>query len=397
MIGKIDQVKRVGIANGFTESHCHSNMLMSLHDFYVGRALPLESKRYSVPMYDGTHFDFGSDMRLWGLACEDVERFYEFTRAFLPPGLGKIAHREPLVRKESDPIKLIDLMRRSGNKPHIKKIRQSARLKLVFAQFYFEQRRTSAFAPEDLELIAKALGDFLGHNLFDSTREEVVVVATLNEKSNLRCEKWVVYRRGEQLPALKQNQRVLSAVRRWIKINGERVPLLCFVRAKDHALMKVLNKESRFLQLGGFGDGIGIRFVVERQHLEKIVDRVRDVLVTCPGQVCDQASSIGENRRGRVLDQRNLRSSKLFEAMKYNAMAWGRIIEVQFTPWESWVDSLCRRSDVNYNIYKLKGLFQNIFPLLYPEIFYGVRWEIPSPAWDQCVTHVLGPQFRIRH
>ncbi|MBI4272445.1 hypothetical protein HY621_01170 [Candidatus Uhrbacteria bacterium] len=336
-------------------------------------------------------------MKLWDMACADVERLYEFTRVFLAPGIRKIAHRETLVRDKSDPIKLIELMRMPGKKRHVQIIRQAARLKLVFGQFYFEQRRMLTFAPDVLELITEALIALLDRNLFDSAREEVIVLATLNEKANLRCEKWAIYRRGEQLPAIKQNQRALPAIRRWIKINGELIPLLCFVRTKEHALMKLLNRPGRFLQLGGFGDGIGIRFVVERQHLDRVVDRVRQALTACPGQVCDQASSIGEHRRGRLLDQRNLRSSKMFEAMKYNAMAWGRIIEVQFTPWEAWVDSLCRRSDVNHNIYKLKGLFQDVFPLLYPEILFGVRWEISSPVWDQCVTHVLGPNFRIRH
>ncbi len=397
LLEKIEQVRKVGLASGFSLSLCRKNMLMALHDFYVGNAVTPEIGRYSVPMYDGSHADFTSDICLWRSACDDVERFYKFTRGFLAPGLRKIARREPLIREQNDPIGLIELMQKSGNKPHVRRIRQAARLKLVFAQFYFEQRRTSAFAPENLELIARSIVEFFDRNLFDSAREEVTIVATLNEKTNLRCDKWKVYQKGGQLPALKQNQRILRAVRRWVTIGTERIPLLCFVRAKDHTIMKVLNKQSRFLQLGGFGDGIGVRFVVERQHLERVVDSVRDVLVACPGQVCDQASSIGAERRGRVLDYRNSRSSAAFEAMKYNAMAWGRIIEVQFTPWEAWVDSQCRQSDVNHSIYKLKGLFQDVFPLLYPQALYGVRWEIPSLVWDQCVTHVLGPNFRIRH
>lgn len=396
LMAKIEQVRRVGLASGFAESLCHRNMLLALHDFYVGSAVASETGRYSVPMYDGSQTDFASDIMLWRAACDDVEKFYAFSRIFLAPGIRRVAQREPMVRNETDPVNLLALARKIGNKPHIRKIRQCARLKLVFGQFYFEQRRSAAYSPEQLALISQTLAQFFNTNLFDGAKEEVVVVATLNEKASMRCEKWSVYRRGEQLPPLQQNQRTLHAIRRWIKINGERVPLLCFVRTKEHALMKVLNKEGRFLQLGGFGDGIGVRFVVERQHLEKVVDRVRDVLVACPGQVCDQASSIGFERRGRLLDNRNTRSSRSFEAMKYNAMAWGKIIEVQFIPWEAWVDSIAKKSEVNHNIYKLKGFFQNVFPILYPELLFGVRWEIPSPIWDQCVQHVLNPHFRIR-
>jgi hypothetical protein len=168
----------------------------------------------------------------------------------------------------------------------------------------------------------------------------------------------------------------------------ERVEVFFFNRSKKNIAVKQVSKLIRFLELTGIGDGIAMKFVVDKDRLNHVVRHVRQVLARCPGQVCDQGSSIGYRLGQERLDPRNRHSSKYYEAMKFNLRLWDRIYEMQFVPVVTWINEQCSHTEVNHGIYKVTKLIDLVYPMLFPEPLVLVPWH-QTTLRRQCEAHIL--------
>ncbi len=373
------------------ERRVHETLLHILHGFFVGDVG--DASRSMAPMYDGAPADFDRDMELWRLACENVHQTFDYVFKALPKTLMlggasiQVGERLKLAWEISshDPLDLLNLVR--ATKPRTP-VWHFARAKLGIAQFMFEAIR-SGYAPETLERQRQAIDAFLGRRLFATpTGKDVTVIAELDPDNEYRCTRFEQVNERLAHPISNGRQRSLSAHEFTIKLPDSREIKVWYAsRSKKHLFLKALTKDFRFLPINGFGDSVGLMFVVEEDDLDDFVQMVRPILVPCSGSVSDQNSTIGY-RNGRANDPKNQHTSHEYEVMKYNALVAGRVIEVQFVPKRAWINARCAHSDVNHWHYKMRQLLDRILPVLFPPHVFGIAWDDPSIR-EQCFAHAI--------
>lgn len=408
-LSKLDEERAALALSSHPDWRQRAALKRFIHDYFVGDRKDPDVRH--TRMYQGTTADFDRNYGAWKKACGDVEAMYDHLMTRVPRhvtlygvrrDLRRLLSRPEEVSQASDVLKLIELTRRGSRRSSSDLcMRHFARQKLVFAQLNWEFRRYQ-FSPEVLEDETAALQKIVIRNLFGGREgERVHIVATLDPKDAYRCRRWHVVEDPAFLPEPTETCFVLPVMRFYVRIRGgeKLVPIFFFLRYKQHPLLKAINKHIRFLQLMGYGDGIAMMFVVEPEHLDDVVGEVRRVLVRCPGQVCDQGSSIG-HRNGKPLDGNNRYTSARYEAMKYVSLQYDRPVEVQFAPTISWIDTKCSHDRVNHDWYKLMQIAGEIMHILFPIHLIGVPWPcqfdkdtgLPTYSrelWDEMIEHVL--------
>lgn len=386
-----------------TPKQQHDVLLRILHAHFVGD--PDDDGARHARMYRGTLANFSQDRKLWREACDDVEAFYAFLIERLPRNATIGDRRRDLhlrlrrpeeVSKTWDPIVLLDAAVRSPDRL----VRHFARQKLAFAQMSWELRR-GRLNPFVLAERSTQLEGFVKRTLLGGQAgERVHVVCDLDPQNAYRCRAWQVVEPGAVLPEQTPHRAVFPVTRYSVVVeeSGESLPVLFFIRPKKHPLLKVLIKRIRFLDLAGIGDGVAMMFVIEHEHLDKLVEQVRRILVRCPGQVCDQGSSIG-HRNGQRADETNQHSSADYEVMKYICKLWEEVAEFQFVPTISWANAKCSHDRVNHDWYKSMQVTADLLPICFPEHLFGIIWPwgfdqhgMPSfnrTMWGEMIAHVL--------
>jgi hypothetical protein len=370
----------------------HHTMLRAFHDFFVGDPLRPEQKR-GCP-YRGGPEDFKHNVETFQHAMLDVDDVYAHLRRLLPEELlvnGKYVRlRERLVVdpdvQMDDPLELLRLTRTKDTR-----IRHQARCRLILAQACFEGRR-DGFKPEDLEAEARANHTFLRRNFFAGPEGEPVhVVAELDPEDRYVCRRHRVLSEGEPVPEPREDLAVIALHRQEIPMGHGRptLKIFFFIRHKQRMLLKMLDKHIRFTQLVGIGDPIATMFVVEREDLDAVVNRVREVFVPSPGMVTDANSSIGYRLGSEPLDPKNKRSSNLYEAMKYVSRLWDRPVEVQFLPLAAWINARFSRSRARHDAYKMTQALATAFPALFPEAFTDIPWS-KAELHARCLAYAIG-------
>ncbi len=377
---------------GYAPETIHNALLRVIHRFFVGRLTDIH--RTTVPMYLGVPSDFEEDTRCWAASCRDVEATYAYLLGYLPASVH--VHRKMLplkerlsrpasVTTETDLLTLINLARFDMDPM----VRHYARTKLVLAQFCFESRK-EGYEHDRLRREATDLGAFIGRSVFGGDPGEAMeLVADLDPASRYACREWHVVRPGHSEKLGYGHPFVIQTQQHRIYLPNRRT-ISCYfsIRPKRHVVLKALVKDIRFLDVMGIGDAIAMRFMVQAEDLDEFVRFIRGILVPCPGQVCDQGSSIGFRGAKTPLDPGNRQSSKSYEAMKYVARIGGRAVEVQIVPIHAWINAQCKHDRVNHSWYKLSRYLEEVFPIVFPEHLVGVPWENKSLR-RQAITHVL--------
>lgn len=370
----------------------HRDLLRVIHRFFVGELT--DEHRTTAPMYHGSLASFEEDERRWVAACRDVEAMYEYLLTYLPKQLrvrGKRVRlherlgRPDIVRSCADVLDLIELVRWHDDE----RVRHYARNKLTLAQFCFEAR-AEGYAADRLQREVQDLEGFITRTVFGGdVGEDIDIVADLDPAQRYACRDWKIVARGKAASTGFQDRFVISTKRRHIVLpSGRRIEAYFSIRSKQHMVLKALVKDIRFLNLMGIGDAIAMRFTVSPDDLDEFVRYLRKIIVPCPGQVCDQGSSIGYRGGKTPLDPRNAHSSKSYEAMKYIARIAGQAVEVQIVPMRSWIDSVCKHDRVNHACYKLHRYLDEVMPILFPEHLFGVPWESPV-VQRQAMAHIF--------
>lgn len=370
----------------------HDALLRIIHRFFVGQLT--DRYRTTVPMYAGTPADFEEDARRWFAACEDVEAAYAYLMTYLPAHVSLECEQVPLadrlkrpavVTAEKDLLALIELARFHDDAS----VRHYARVKLVLAQFCFEVRKEQ-HEPDRLRREATELASFIGRSVFGGDPGEAVeIVGDLDPAHHYSCLRWASVKPGQSATQEYQHPFVIPTREYRIQLpSGRSISCYFSIRSKQHVVLKALVKDIRFLDLMGIGDAVAMRFMVRAEHLDEFVRFIRDVIVPCPGQVCDQGSSIGFRIGHTRLDRGNSQSSKSYEAMKYVARICGRAVEVQIVPVRAWINAQCMHDDVNHGCYKQRKYLEVVFPILFPEHLFGIPWGNQALR-QQAVEHVL--------
>ncbi len=410
LFAKLDSVSAKADRLGWSDKIKMETLLQTFHDHFVG-SLRRASGRKTVPMYRGLPADFDRNYAIWRDSCRDVEEMYDYLLSYLPRllevngqnrDLHHMLRRPEEVRSTHNPIKLLDIAR--APLPPGREwsdwawVKRSAQTKLVLAQSFFEYRR-AGYAQATLEDETVQIKRILEQTLFQrGSKEKVKIVATLDPEHAYACKEYrYAAPRESSLPS--DTQFTVETNR--YKLRGEDIPTLFFIRPKRFPVLKGLIKDIRFPQLANIGDGVAMTFVIDSEaDVDAVVSAVRQVLVPCPGSVCDQDSNLG-HREGRKLDERNGSSSKRFKAMKYNALVADRVVEVQFMSIRDFIDSRCRHDDAHHGCYKLLQYIRDIFFILFPEALTDVPWptdfvtvdDVTLPRtnadiWHQFVAHV---------
>ncbi len=371
---------------GFSAATAHDFLLRRLHAYYFGDLR--DGGRRTVPMYRGRPSDFEADMRRWEQSCLDVERTYQYLSRWLPEELNGRRMTEVLERghvaETDDPLELIRL----AGSPN-RKTRHFARSKLVMAQFSMEQRR-HGYDPSALQSERRDLESFLDRVLFQEPEGDAVwLIAELDPKDRYRCIAYHILTDENAPPESSASRYQVRLERRWIRVAGrsDPVPVFFFHRVKEHIILKALTKDERFLELLDLGDAIAMMFVMDREEMDAVTPAIRRVLVPCPGQVCNQGSSVGFRMGNGRLDPANPHSSQTYEAQKYNALVCDRVVEVQFVPVSAWVNARTMVGEVNHLYYKLRKHLNDVFPVLFPRGLFGVDWS-DVQVQGMCQAHV---------
>lgn len=408
---KLDKISAKADRLGWKSDIKMETLLQTFHDHFVG-SLHRASGRKTVPMYSGSPADFDRNYPIWRDACRDVEDLYDYLVSYLPRllevrgqnrDLHHMLRRPEEVQSTHNPIKLLEVARAPAPEGRDWSdwvwVKRSAQTKLVLAQSFFEYRR-AGYAPETLEDESVQIKRFLERTLFKrASKEKVRIVATLDPDHAYACRTYR-YAVGRESSVLSDTQFEVETNRYQLPI-GTGTPVMFFIRPKRFPVLKGLIKDIRFPQLANIGDGVAMTFAIDsEENLDAVVSSVRRVLVPCPGSVCDQDSNLG-HREGRKLDESNGSSSRLFKAMKYNALVAGRVVEVRFCSIRDFIDSLCRHDDAHHGCYKLRQYCRDIFPVLFPEELTGVPWPedfqesegttLPKTnieVWEALVAHV---------
>lgn len=363
LLRQLDEVALEAARQGYPQ-HVRKRMLQrALHDFFVGE----------LGMYAGTPDDFENNYRQWRNACRDVEELNSYLLGYLPKEMHTGLRLPEEVAEERNPIRLIELVR-SGGFGRDPWVRHCARLKLVLGQTFFEYRR-NGFAPEYLEERAYQLRKRLERRLFKRhSKKRMRLVATLDPDDANRCISYEIVDNPSVRIAESERTWVMD-IDQYVIVNkrGEETRVLFSIRPKRFAVLKGMIKDIRFVQLANIGDGVAMMFIVESESdLDKVVDKVRSVLVRAPGSVCDQNSNLG-HRAGRKLDNGNSHSSDAFQVMKYNALVQDLVVEVQFTPVVTLVDNKCR-TDRAHADYKARQYCESVMEPFFPSYLTGIHW-----------------------
>ncbi len=388
----IDEKRNEFTIAGNAPEVVHDSLLRVIHRFFVGQLT--DRYRTTAPMYAGTPADFEEDERRWIAACADVESVYTYLMTYLPPlvrlgrkraSLADRLKRPVVVSTEHDLLRLIELVRFHEDAS----VRHYARAKLVLAQFCFEARKEQ-HEPDRLRREAAELASFIGRCVFGGGPGEAVeIVADLDPTRRYSCISWQAVKPGQSETLGYKNPFVIPTREQRIHLpSGRTISCYFSIRSKQHVALKALVKDIRFLDLMGIGDAVAMRFMVQAEDVDEFVRFIRGVIVPCPGQVCDQGSSIGFRAGNAPLDRKNKQSSKSYEAMKYIARICGRAVEVQIVPVNAWINAQCMHDRVNHSWYKLLKYLDEVLPILFPEHLFGIPWENPALR-RQAVAHIL--------
>lgn len=382
LLVRLRQVEREGQRDQMDEREIATRKFKALHDWYR-------------LMYGLRASEWRVDQTRLVQACEDVERDVDELVRMLPKSLhceGRSwriqseLHGPDEVRECNDVIKLLDLWRHplpenEQERVYVTNLRRRARFKLVAAQFYFERYRCE----QDLGHLrerARTIRELFEEVLFDRhSGESVYVVAELDPFKGYTCTSWKVQ---PNLPErdTSGHRAVIKAKRYWLRHGEQRIPVYFFVRPKDHLFLKALVKGTRFLELKGIGDLIGLSFIVEAEHVDLLVATLRRHFVNAPGMVCDQGSSMGD--RLSKPDASNKHTSDGYKVMKYSALIDGQIVEIQFQAGNNWIDDHCEHSDRNHGSYKLRRYLESVLPLIAPAIpWHEAGFQV------LCIEHLL--------
>lgn len=382
----------------YSPSQLRENELVHFHDFYVGKLR--DTSRRTAPMYGRGSYEQNEDRFRRSVA--DVEHAYSFLRKTAPEEVRindktvRIRERLTLVDdvRTDDPLELIRLTRSPD-----RVVRHQARCRLILAQACFSARM-DGYAPDELQVFEQDLREFMDRAFFaEPEGEPVHIVAELDPKDHYVCKRHRVVEQGGDVPEPRDDLFVMSVLRRSVprrrKPGAAPIHIYFFLRHKQRMLLKQLDKGIIFPQTVGIGDSVAMMFVVEREDLTKLMAEVREVIVPCPGMVADSSSSIGHRLGSERLDLKNLRSSKLYEALKYGTRIEDRMVEVQFLPMAAWINSLAARSDVNHDAYKMKRYVASAYPTLFPQSWSGIPWgepELQQQCHDFSISHLSTPR-----
>lgn len=338
------------------------------------------SGRTHVPMYRGDNFS--ADRAHWVNACGEVDDIFGYLEKFLPESirlrtgsrvrLASAMREVDELRGQTNPVELIKLAAGSAKTSADVRRRHQARVRLILAQLAYELRR-AGYDPETLSQREERLGGFLRQRMFaGEASNEVRVLVTLDPRLNNAMREYRIFRKGEAIPRLRAHQYVLRAKERVIKTDtGVEIPVLVSLRGKKLIPLKMLLKQSRATELLGIGDALAMRFVVNREHHQLLIDHVRKFFARLPGCVADQVTNMG---KVSGMDGKNSRTSSAFEAAKFVVRVLDTMLEVQFPPMETWVGNELATDGASHLVYKLNGLTGNVFPVLFPFIVYGIPW-----------------------
>lgn len=354
---------------------------------------PLERKRVLSEVQDralfaaytrmyGLNGNFEEMRRVSHQAVKNTQGFIDqLLETYLPINHRKQLEFAACVRAARDFPTLVELAGHCSNRGVIsKRIAHEARVIAVLSQIEFEYL-TGAYNPERVDAIREDLISLFENEVFDkSESRRLVVVAELDPQNDYRVRRdangnpaLAVY--DETQPEAHQmttsTRLVLLLDVRVVRRGGVSVPVYFDTRRKDKIFTKLFRMLWREPEHITDHSGLEMVFFTNDMEVEVAANRLREVIVTVPGQVWAQKSNAF---RAGAVDPNNPHSSVDRRAEKYN-FRWGGIThELQMLDLATYVDSLVSRNRIAHVIYKYLTLVDNTFPFLWPKELYGKDW-----------------------
>ena len=329
----------------------------------------------------GLNGDFEELQRVSHQSVRNTHGYLDQLLEYIP-----IPHRKQLecaacVRAARDFPTLIHLSGNvSGTGVISKRIAFEARMVAVLAQLEFEYL-IGAYNPERVDSIREQLISVFENQVFDpSLSRRLVVVAELDPHKDNRVKRdgagtpvMAVY--DETQPEACQmatgTRLVLPLDVRLVRHGETMVPVFFDTRRKEMIFAKLLRKLYREPEHITDHSGFTLVFFSNGPEIEIVANRLRDEIVTNPGQVWAQMSNAA---RAGAVDANNPHSSVDRRAEKYN-FRWGGIThELQLLDLATYVDSLVCRNRLAHVVYKFLTLVDTTFPFIWPHAIYGKDW-----------------------
>jgi len=261
-----------------------------------------------------------------------------------------------------------------------KRIGYEARMVAVLSQLEFEYL-IGAYNPERVDGIREDLISVFENEVFDpSQSRRLVVVAELDPRNDYRVKRDAsggpmieVYDETQPEAHLMATgtRLVLPLDVRLVRYGEVMVPVYFDTRRKEMIFTKLLRKLYREPEHITDHSGFTLVFFSNGPEVEVVANRLRDVIVTNPGQVWAQMSNAA---RAGAVDANNPHSSVDRRAEKY-IFRWGGINhELQLLDLATYVDSLVSRNRMAHVIYKFLTLVDTAFPFIWPYDIYGKDW-----------------------
>lgn len=376
---------------------------------------PLELRKASSLIQDKALFveyarqyalngNFEDMRRISHQAVKNTHAMLEYLlETYIPPNHRKQLESAACVRAASDFPSLIALAG-GVSKPGViaKQIGYGARLVAVLAQVEFEYL-IGAYNPERVDAVREALIWDFENLVFDpSHSKHLIVVADLDPLNDYRVRRDVegnpvltVYEQTDPKALQKPTgtRLVLPLDVRIVKHGDTMVPVLFDTRRKERIFTKLLRMLHREPEHITDHSGFILVFFSDGPEVEIVANRLRDEIVTNPGQVWAQMSNAA---RAGAVDIGNPHSSVDRRAEKYNFRFGGLTHELQLLDLATYIDSQFCRNRLSHVVYKFLTLVDTAFPFIWPQEIYGKDWmdaEFRDLLWHFMLGRIwTGPE-----
>lgn len=333
--------------------------------------------------------DFEELRRLSRQAIADTHFYIERMLKFLPPIHRKQLEFAACVRAASDFPALINLAGYTNGKTTLAKsskgiisrrIGFEARTVAVLAQLEFEYLM-GAYKPERVDAIRKELIQVFENQVFDPELSvRLVVVAELDPAKEYRVKRGAdgqpmlhVYDETDERAhqTATDTRVVLPLDARVVNVNGKQANVYFDTRRKEMVFAKQLRNRIRNPESVTDHSGFILVFFSDGIEAEMAADKLREFVVTSPGQVTAQMSNAA---RAGAVDPGNPHSAVDRRAEKY-VCRWGGINhEVQLVDITTYIESLVCHTRLAHDLYKFLVTLDTAFPFVWPKALYGKDW-----------------------
>ncbi len=326
--------------------------------------------------YDLRPEEFSRDVERFVSAIKRSRRLlFDLVKNFFPKPYQRQLEMTSDVESENDPIRLIRLCCGSGSDVLSERRRFEARRQLTLAQLLFEFQLFGN-GPDDLDRDMSRFDDDLKRSFFlpqKSASYKIVTELSPNNAYRVRRDGLKVLPLGPGAHRLHSTatRRMLSTDMRFIKAGGREIPIYYEIRVKHDAVWKLIRKCQR--QTVKLDDLCGVKFVfLDDRDLLDGVDHFRRTAATEPGCYFGDASNMAS---AGVVDDANVHSASEYRAKKYFGIKYRRLYEIQVMLLRDWINEQFSRGDENHNLYRLRTFQHDLFPRLFPTVFYHLDWR----------------------